>query len=211
VRLAFPLLWALPAWFAMLLALRRGKRPRAHAWVVLWAVLSGLGFGAAEWFHPGLCAALFPGAQQYQQEMLQWVSTGKGCEGNPACFLPQHLLHLGLFLALALATGGLGALAMGAVLFGWMGAYTGALASRAATPAALLLGWHPWAVLRVGGFLLLGLACAEPLVRLGLPPLPGRRRLFLWGLALCLADALLKGLAAAWWRLVVLLPLLGRG
>ena len=143
--------------------------------------------------------------------MLEWVTTGTGCEGDPRCFLPQHILHLGVFLLLARTTAGLGGLAMGAVLFGWMGAYTGALAARAVNPSALLLGWHPWAVLRVAGFILLGLACTEPMARRGLPPLPGRQRLWRWGLALCLADAILKGLAAEWWRLQVLLPLVGRG
>jgi hypothetical protein len=188
-------------------ALRKGKRAQALAVAASWALLLALGLGILEWKLPGLVGLWFPGAQDYAQQMLHWVQTGEGCEGKLACFFPQHVAHLLLFACLTLSTGGLGGLALGSLLMAWMGAYTGGLAQASQSPWALILGWHPWAVLRVVGYLLLGVALAEPLIRgkrLHLPP--GDR--WIWaGLFLCALDLLLKALLASWWRSAVLLKL----
>ncbi len=158
--------------------------------------------------YPGVCGRLFPGAQTYAEDMLAWVRTGSGCEGSPSCFVPQHLAHLATFLGLTLATGGLGGLVLAVVLFGWMGAYTGGLAVLAQNPWAFLAGWHPWALLRVAGFLFLGVAFSEPLLGGGLASLWKNRHWWLAGFAFCVADVLVKWCCAEAWRVAVLQPLL---
>lgn len=195
-------------WLGFRALLASGRRRAAAGLVALWALLLAASLGVMEYRLPGLCGRLFPGAGAYAEAMLRWVRTGSGCEGTPACFVPQHLVHLVLFAALTLATGGFGGLVLATVLFGWMGAYTGQLAMTAGTLWALGIGWHPWAVLRVVGFVLIGVALSEPLVRGQWEALGRNRRWWLWGLALCIADTLLKGLVAETWRVHVLLPLL---
>ncbi len=205
VLMFVPFLLGLVAWLPFVALLRQGRRGAAAAVVGTWAVLLMGGLPLLELQAPGICSRMFPGAGRYEASMLSWAVTGVGCESDPTCFLPQHLLHAGIFAAATLATGGLLGLVFAAVLFGWMGAYGGGLAAISASPGlAALASWHPWAVIRVAAFLALGVALAEPLVRVGLPP--GRPR-FPWlaaGLAGLLADVIVKAvLASAWWRLVI--------
>lgn len=199
-----PWLLAIPAWWGLFRSLRRGNRRLALLVAAVWATALGAGLPLLEWNFPGICGELFPGATRYREAMLSWVRTGAGCEATPACFIPQHLAHLAIFAIASFATAGLAGLAFGVLLFGWMGAYTGGLAELSGSPQWLAVGWHPWAALRVAGFLFLGVALAEPLARWGLPPLPGRNRLFLRGLMLVAADLALKWLLAEWWRTSVL-------
>ncbi|MFN3414531.1 MAG: hypothetical protein ACK42L_10785 [Thermoanaerobaculum sp.] len=199
---------ATPPWAALRRYLKKGRRGAATLAVGTWFALFALALGVLETRWPGLCGRFFPGAQAYADGMLAWVHTGVGCEGTPSCFIPQHLAHLTAFLLLTLTTGGVGGLALATVLFGWMGAYTGGLALLSQTPWALVAGWHPWALLRVLGFLLLGVAFSEPLLAGGLSSLKRNQRWWLAGLALCVADVLLKWACAEAWREGVLLSLL---
>jgi len=209
LALAVPVLVALAGWIPFLRALRRGSRRAAAVRIGGWALALVVGLPALELAVPGGCAPFFPGAPAYAQEMLQWARRGTGCEGEPACFLPQHALHAGAFAAATLLTAGLAGLAFATVLFGWMGAYAAGLAGATGQPAlAVLLAWHPWAVVRVAAYVALGVALAEPLARRGLPRLPGRGRWLAAGLAGLLLDVLLKATLAQLWRRAVLLPLL---
>ena len=101
--------------------------------------------------------------------MFAWVLTGQGAESTPSQFIPQQAGHAALFSALALATGGAVAMPMGAVLMNYMGHYVGALAATSRRPAlTMILGWHPWAVIRVISFVAIGVVLSAPLLsRLG--------------------------------------------
>lgn len=206
--LIVPPLLALVAWLPLVGSLRRGRRGVAVAAVALWAALLAGGTAALEVRRPGSCAALFPRAAEYREEMLSWARSGEGCESSPSCFVPRHLLHAALFAAATVATGGYLGLVFASVLFGWMGAYAGGLAGASGTPLlAAALAWHPWAVVRVAAYLALGVALAEPLVRLGLPRPAGWRRWLLAGLAGLAVDIVLKALLAPWWWARVVHPL----
>jgi hypothetical protein len=134
--------------------------------------------------------------------MRPWLETGRGPESSPAVFVPQHLLHLAGFVGLAAATGGWGGLVLGAYLLGYMSFYVGMAASLASQPlAAAALAWHPWALLRVAAFVLLGVSLSRLMLE-RMPPrawfAAERRRLALAGL-LWGGDLLLKGLLAPHW------------
>jgi hypothetical protein len=89
--------------------------------------------------------------------MLAWVRTGVGPESDPSTFVPRHLAYAGVFSAAAVATGGALAMPMGAVLMNSMGDYVGSLARQGTNPLVLVvLGWHPWAIVRIIGFVILG-------------------------------------------------------
>lgn len=202
-----PALNTLPAYLAMVQRLREGDRRGAVITVLAWAatlaVCGTLSF--ALWPQdPARTVLNGPG---YREEMFAWICTGVGREGNWRLFLPQHLLHLGAFVALSLATASALSILFGAVLMNYMAYYVASLI-RAGVPAAtvVMFGWQPWALCRVAAFCTLGAILAEPLlkrVRPGREPQGSMRVFVLAAAAGILADWILKAtLAPAWGRVL---------
>lgn len=198
------------------------QRPRAAAAAtLLWAASLSASVTAATALDPDAMQAVVLNGPVYRDEMFAFIRSGQGREGDPARFLPQHLLHLGAFCLLAWASAGLLGIALGALLVGYMSFYVGSLAAAGGEPlAALAFGWPPWAVLRVVAFVLIGVALSEPLllaIRRRLPGAagpgpgrrqdgessraapPGRRAWYLTAAGLLAADAFLKTLLAPAW------------
>jgi len=150
--------------------------------------------------------SIFHGAD-YAREMFHWIKTGDGTEGEPLKFVPQHLFHFTAFVVLALLSAGILSLLMGAALMNYMSFYVGSLilASHNHTLVALM-GWHPWAAIRVASFVILGVILAEP----GVCRLSGRyynyegARPFFWAaLTGVVVDMVIKALLAPWWGLAL--------
>lgn len=191
----------------MALALKRGDVRLAIVRMLLWALMLAVCATMLSYARPAETERLFIRAEAYRVEMFAWVMTGTGAESTPSQFVPQHAGHAALFVALALATGGVAAMAMGAVLMNYMGHYVGALAARSARPAlTILLGWHPWAVIRIISFVALGVVLARPVlcrVAQCRPAENVRPYVIAAGAGLVL-DAVLKWLLApAWQRLLL--------
>jgi hypothetical protein len=201
-----PLLNAAPAYAVMLARLRRGDRRGAVVAMLAWAaaltVFGTLAF--ALW--PSAPDAMVINGPAYRDEMLRWIRTGEGSEGSLRLFLPQHLLHLALFVVLSLATASIASILMGAVLMNYMDFYVASL-FRAGVPvwAVVALGWQPWALCRVAAFCTLGAVLAEPLLRRlgrGFAAASGAARPYLLGAAAgILADWVLKAALAPRWGL----------
>lgn len=208
-----PLLNAAPAYVAMITRLRRGDRRGAVLGMLAWAAALAV-FGTAAF-------ALWPSAPDrlvlqgpgYRDEMFRWIRTGEGSEGSLRLFLPQHVLHLGVFVGLSLASVSALSILMGAVLMNYMDFYVASLA-RAGAPlwAVGLLGWQPWALCRVAAFCTLGAILAEPLLarlaRRRYEGLGAARRYAAWAAGGLLADVVLKAALAPTWGLLLrgLLP-----
>src|SRR5262249_9540266 len=154
--------------------------------------------------YPAQTESLFLRGGDYRREMFTWVMTGRGAESSPSQFIPQQLGHAALFTVLAVVSAGAMAMPMGSVLMNYMGHYVGTLAALSRRPAAImLLAWHPWAVIRVISFVVLGVVLSAPLLarllrfeidwRLG-------RRLAVWACAGLAADIVLKALLAPTWQ-----------
>lgn len=163
-----------------------------------WAGLLSLGVVLLVYLAPEAAARGIVFGEPYREEMFGWVATGAGREATPAQFVPQHLLHLGVFVLLTWVSGGYLGLVLGAFLVAYMSYFVG---SYAVAVDALVLGpvvaWVPWSVLRVAAFVLLGVVFARPL--LIRRPWPfGRRETVLLGLALSgiVGDLVIKALAA---------------
>jgi hypothetical protein len=141
-------------------------------------------------------------------EMFAWVMTGRGAESDPAIFIPQQATHAAVFALLALATGGVLAMPMGAAMMNFMGHYVGALAAASARPVTtIVLGWHPWAVIRIASFVALGVVLSGPLLaRLGRFSFDWRRArsVVVWAGVGLVADVVLKWLLAPSWQRVLL-------
>ena len=208
IPLLVPVFNTLAAFPFMVAALSRGDVRLAVARMLVWALALGVCATLLSYAQPWRTDALFLRAASYRVEMFQWVMTGHGAESDPARFIPQQAAHAAVFAALALASGGVLALAMGAVLMNYMGHYVGTLGATSAHPLpVLVLGWHPWAVIRIVSFVTIGVVLSAPLLSwLGRFRVDRRaaRRLLAWAAAGLIADIVLKWLLApAWQRLLM--------
>lgn len=163
-----------------------------------WGGLLSLGVVLLVYLAPERALGGIVHAEAYRNEMFGWIATGEGREVMPSRFLPEHLLHLTVFVLLTWVSGGYLGLVLGAFLVAYMSAFVG---SYAVAVDALVLGpvvaWVPWSVLRVAAFVLLGVVFARPL--LVRQPWPfGRQEHILLLLALSgiVGDIVLKTLAA---------------
>ncbi len=130
--------------------------------MILWAVGLSAAIIGATYFEAGETGSAIFHGEQYQTEMFEWVRTGVGKESTPSQFLPEHLWHFAVFAMLAVATGGLLALAVGSLLMGYMSYYVGMLMVESTNGMiALLLGWHVWSVLRVIAYILAAMVLAH--------------------------------------------------
>jgi hypothetical protein len=192
----------------MVLALRRGDLQVAIARMLVWAAALGVSATLLSYAQPWRTDTLFVNGEAYRVEMFGWVMSGVGAESEPRQFIPQQLRHAAIFSVLALATGGVLAMPMGAALMNYMGHYVGALAAASARPAAtMFLGWHPWALIRIVSFVVLGVVLSAPILtwRSGARLDGGAaKRAMLWVAAGLIADIVLKAaLAPAWQRLLL--------
>jgi hypothetical protein len=208
VPVLLPILNTLASFPFMVLALRRGHLRLAVARMLLWALSMGMAATLLSYVQPMPTDALFVRGESYRAEMFAWVLTGQGAESRPSEFIPQQIGHAALFSTLALATGGAAAMPMGAVLMNYMGHYVGTLAASSRRPAlTMVLAWHPWSVIRVISFVVIGVVLSAPLlsrVHGFTVDRPTARNLLTWAAVGLVADVLLKtALAPAWQRLLL--------
>jgi len=192
----------------MVAALRRGDLRAAIGRMLLWAFTMGVCATLLSYARPSDTDTLFVRGAAYRSEMHAWVRTGVGAESTPSQFIPQQARDAAIFSLLALATGGVLAMPMGAALMNFMGHYVGTLAAASARPGVtMLLGWHPWAVIRVASFVVLGVVLSAPLLARVLRfrvDLRAARPLAIAACAGLIADVILKTLLApAWQRLLL--------
>ncbi|HKN46734.1 MAG TPA: hypothetical protein VJ144_02080 [Candidatus Polarisedimenticolia bacterium] len=190
-----------------------GRPGRAVLATLLWAASLSASIIALAARDPGRAGALVIHGPAYRDEMFSFIRSGMGPESDPRRYIPQHLVHLLGFAALSALSGSLLGIAMGAVLIGFMSYYVGALAAAGGAPwTALLLGWPPYAIIRVVGYVVLGVALSRPILGrlLGRPiPFPRRKRFYIAALVLLLTDLSLKWMLAPFWS-AILRPCLGQ-
>lgn len=175
-----------------------GDYPGAWRLGLAWAALLSLGVIALTELLPEAAARGIVHGEAYRTEMFQWIATGLGRENDPRAFVPQHLLHLGLFILLTWISGGYLGLALGAALVGYMSYFVGSYAAASGhLLAGALAAWVPWSVLRVAAFVLIGAVLARPLLVRRRWPF-GRREGMLLALAATgiLGDLVVKALLA---------------
>ncbi len=198
---------------AMARLVSEGRPGRAALATLLWAASLSASIIALAARDPDGAGTLVIHGPAYRDEMFSFIRSGVGPESDPRRYIPQHLIHLLAFAALSALSGGLLGIAMGAVLIGFMSYYVGALAAAGGAPwTALLLGWPPYAIVRVVGYVLLGVALSHPILGrfLGRPiPFPGGKRFYVAAVVLLLADLSLKWILAPFWS-VILRPCLGQ-
>lgn len=203
-----PFLNALASFPFMVAALKRGRVRLAIARMLVWALSLALCATLLSYLYPSQTDTLFLRGASYRTDMFAWVLTGQGAESTPSLFIPQQALDASVFAVLAAATGGVLAMPMGAVLMNEMGHYVGALAAASARPAlTMMLGWHPWAVIRIASFVAIGVVLSAPtLGRIAHFTIDWRaaRTPLMWACAGLIADVVLKCLLAPAWQQLLL-------
>lgn len=199
-----PILNTCAAFPFMVAALRRGHLRTAVERMLIWAAAMAVCATMVAFLAPSVAGRAFVNGDAYRTEMFTWVMTGRGVESTPSVFIPRHLRDAALFSGLALASGGALAMPMGAVLVNQMGTYVGSLAATSARPGVTLaLAWHPWAVIRVVSFVILGVVLSAPLLARVFRfrvDWQMARRLAAGALAGLLVDVTLKAVAAPAWQ-----------
>jgi len=145
-------------------AVREGRARDAALLAMAWAAALTVSTIAASARSPQAALQTIWHAGAFRDEMLRWISTGRGPEGAIALFLPRVLLEYALVWILSAASLGVAALLLGSLLLGTMNAYVGWVVANAdpAIPAmtTALVAWPPWSVARVLSFILAGTAGA---------------------------------------------------
>jgi hypothetical protein len=201
-----PLVNAAPAYLVMIGRLRRGDRRGAVMAMLCWALALAVVATVTLALWPSDPGAVVLNGPAYRAEMFHWIRTGAGAEGSPRRFIPQHVLHLGAFVVLCLATASVASILMGAVLMNYMAYYVASLA-RSGAPAwtVLALGWQPYALCRIAAFCVLGAVLSEPLLsrllRYRYEGLASARIFLWWAAAGIAADWIIKAAIAPRWGL----------
>ena len=203
--LLLPVLNTAPAYAAMVVLLRRGRRAEAVLLMLVWALVLAVCSTVTFALWPDPVDARVMNGPAYRDEIFHWIRTGEGREGRPAEFIPQHIAHLGGFVLLSLATASAMSMTMGAALMNYMGFYVASLARGGVDAATVVLfGWQPWAICRIAAFVVLGVVLAEPLLarlaRYRYAGLRSARPFILAAAAGIAADWILKALLAPRWR-----------
>jgi hypothetical protein len=192
----------------MVAALKRGQLRVAVVRMLVWALAMGVCATLIAYARPWDAGKLFLRGEAYRAEMFAWIMTGRGPESTPSIFIPQQAGHAAIFTALAFCTGGMVAMPMGAALMNYMGTYVGSLAAASAHPAlTMALGWHPWALIRVASFVVLGVILSAPLLSRMFRfrvDWTASRRLAIAAASGLIADILLKILLAPSWHRLLL-------
>ncbi len=203
-KLALPILMTLVIYPVYALDLSQGARRLAAFHTFFWAAVASVLMVIFVREDPNQLSNLVFKGIAYRDEMFRWILTGEGAEGNIRLFLPEHLKHFALFCASTLITGGVWGLAFGAILLNYMNFYVGTLSLHAHDPLLVaVLGWPPWSLLRVIGYVLCGVALSEPLLsqllrfRLNFGK---SARWFFFGLLFIVLDILVKANLAGFWR-----------
>ena len=149
--------------------LRSGRNWRAAGHVLLWALSSSATMIALTALLGEQIGPLVLHGESYRREMFEWIRTGAGPEGDPRLFLVPKLREIAVFSALSLASAGFLGLFLGSFLLNYMNYYVGCLVIHAQPGrlwVPLVFGWPIYAIIRVVGYVNLGVVLSIPLLRL---------------------------------------------
>lgn len=189
----------------------RQQYGRVTGLMLLWALWQSLAVGGATLLFPNRAAAVILSGPTYVDEMLLWIQTGEGAEGSLRLFLPIHIRNYLIFCGLCCLTVSSTALLFGTWLLNYMNFYVATLIRASVHPGlTMLVGWPPWSLLRVIGFILTGIALA--VVGLNLwasilgrsrqpaPPRAVPLNYLKFGVGFVVADIIVKTVVAPYWR-----------
>ncbi|MBD6619435.1 hypothetical protein FNW02_27310 [Komarekiella sp. 'clone 1'] len=193
---------------------RRQQYKSAFWWMLMWGVLQSIAVIVATTIAPDTAAKVIIRGQSYTESMLHWIRTGEGMEGSLRLFLPDHLLHYGIFCILCVVTFSSVALVFGTWMLNYMNFYVAELVKLSAKPwLAAILGWYPWSILRIIGFIATWVALAAlglnlvTRIRGKVPKSAFPKSYMLIGIGFVSADIVVKAVLAPIWQKLLLYAL----
>ena len=202
-----PILGAAVPYPIFLSQVRRHRYSSALRWMLLWALFQSLAVAIGTALAPDRAAEVVLNGSTYTKEMLHWIRTGEGAEGSFRLFLPIHVRHYAAFCVLSLVTFGSAALLLGTWLLNYMNFYVAQLVQSSVAPwLAACLGWPPWSVLRVVGYISTGVALTALSLNLvtrargRVPQDSFPEQYLLMGLGFVVADLVVKAVLAPVWQ-----------
>jgi hypothetical protein len=206
-KFLLPVIQALFVFPLFLFLVSRQQWRRAFVGMALWAFLSSVVIGVASYGWNEAMGSVILNAREYQGEMFHWIRTGVGPEGDLRQFLPQHLLHFGVFSLVTFLSVGFLGLVMGSILVNYMSFYVGTLLIQAERFwIVLVLAWPPWAVFRVLGFILAAIFFSAIAIRIltrSKEKSEGSVQYLAIGGIFLVSDVLLKWTLAPTWRVLL--------
>jgi hypothetical protein len=152
---------------------------------------------AVAWADPTGAGAVLPRSDWYWDKQYTWITTGQDPEYALSAWVPAHFQLLAAAVVLGFTSFGAIAFYQGFFEVDLMNFYNAQLLSASASqPLALVLGWHPWSLLRGAGYVLLSFEIVSLALAWisGVPVATRRARAWRWtlGLAFLAADGLVK-------------------
>lgn len=165
IKFFLPIINISLAYPVMIYLVLKGRRKEAVYLMLLWA-LSMIIFGTIVFsIFPERAENTVINGKSYKEEMFEWIKTGAGRESNPKSFIPQHLIHVGVFVILSLISASFLSIIMGSIMVNYMNFYVAQLIIHSKNKAIpIILGWHFWSLIRVFSFVILGVLLSEPLL-----------------------------------------------
>lgn len=164
-KIILVLLLGVPAYLLMIGILKTGSRKKAVLYMLLWAAILGIVMTFVCYIAPEKSEEIIIRGTEYRDEMFSWIKTGIGKEGTPSQFIPEHLLHLSIFIVLSIASISAVSILFGAVLMNYMAFYVAQLMLNTNQEIPVfIVGWHFWSLFRIAGFVILGVVLSEPLL-----------------------------------------------
>lgn len=212
--------WLMPIFSAavpypiFLLKVHKQKYQSAFWWMLIWGLLQSICVILATRIAPKTAAKVILRGQSYTTEMLHWIRTGEGSEGSLRLFLPSHLLHYAIFCILCVVSLSSVALVFGTWMLNYMNFYFAELVKLSSKPwLAAILGWYPWSLLRIIGYITTGVALAAlglnllTRLRKKVPKSVFPKSYMLAGIGFIIADIIVKATLAPIWQKLLLYAL----
>lgn len=196
IRFFLPIINISLSYPLMIYLILKNRRKEAIWSMLLWA-LSLIIIGTAVFsIFPEKAEKTVINGKNYKEEMFEWIRTDLGRESSPEDFIPQHLIHAGVFVILSLVSASFLSIIMGSIMVNYMNFYVSQLIIHSKNKAIpIIFGWHFWSLIRVFSFVILGVLLSEPLLSLIKKKRPqiGKEK-FLFSLAISglLLDIVLK-------------------
>jgi hypothetical protein len=199
-RLALPLLAAIAGYFPFLLEAQESLL-RGFLVLLFWTLVLSILVLRFSIRSTDTMAPLIWRSREYTESMMRWVETGQLPEGRPINVILFHLKQTAIYCVVAALSANFFALVLGAALLNYMNFYVATfIRDSGYKPQVLFVAWNPWSVIRVIGFLYLGVIVSTPALWL-LIPVPWRLRfsLLVPGIVCILLDVVLKiTMSEAW-------------
>ena len=159
-----PIVCVLPSYPIMVMRLLNKDRFGAIAYMLLWTFILGVSMTLLIYKMPDVAKLHILNGEKYKSEMIEWVLTGIGKESNPYQFIPHHIFELNIFMFFSLISASGISIILGAFLMNYMAYYVANLSITGKSLWLLILGWHPWSILRILAYIILGVMLSEPLL-----------------------------------------------